>query len=48
MRPRFVPEEAIPSGDETDRLHRWGYKNYRDLFNARLSYLNVPNNMKIS
>ena len=35
MRPRFVPEEAIPSGDETDRLHRWGYKNYRDLFNAR-------------
>ena len=35
IRPRFVPEEEIPSGDETDRLHRWGYKNYRDLFNAR-------------
>lgn len=35
MRPKFVPEEEIPSGDETDRLHRWGYKNYRDLFNSR-------------
>ncbi|MGD0626406.1 MAG: DNA methylase [Thermodesulfobacteriota bacterium] len=35
MRPRFVPEEEIPSGDETDRLHRWGYKNYHELFNSR-------------
>ncbi len=33
--PRFVPEQAIPSGDETDRLHRWGYRRYRDLFNPR-------------
>ena len=32
---RFAPEEKIPSGDETDRLHRWGYGDYRDLFNAR-------------
>ena len=28
--PRFVPDDAIPSGDETDRLHRWGYSRYRD------------------
>ncbi|MEN3370050.1 MAG: hypothetical protein V7609_2193 [Verrucomicrobiota bacterium] len=33
--PRFVPSNAIPSGDETDRLHRWGYKKYSDLFHAR-------------
>ena len=32
---RFVPDEAIPPGDETDRLHRWGHTRYRDLFNAR-------------
>ena len=26
----------IPSGDETNRLHRWGYKHYNEmLFNAR-------------
>jgi adenine-specific DNA methylase len=24
MKPRYVPEDAIPRGDETDRLHRWG------------------------
>jgi adenine-specific DNA methylase len=33
--PRFVPAEPIPSGDETDRLHRWGYQYYRELFNSR-------------
>jgi putative DNA methylase len=33
--PRFVPQEEILAGDETDRLHRWGYKFYRDLFNER-------------
>jgi putative DNA methylase len=33
--PDFVPPEPIPPGDETDRLHRWGYRDYRDLFNAR-------------
>lgn len=32
---RYVPDELIPSGDETDRLHRWGYRRYRELFNAR-------------
>lgn len=33
--PRFVPDQKIPPGDETDRLHRWGYERYRDLFNSR-------------
>ena len=33
--PRFVPEDDIPSGDETDRLLRWGYRKYRDMFNVR-------------
>lgn len=32
---RFVPDEAIPPGDETGRLHRWGYDHYRDMFSAR-------------
>lgn len=31
----FIPEADIPKGDETDRLHRWGYRKYRELFNAR-------------
>lgn len=31
----FVPDDAIPPGDETTRLHRWGYAHYRELFNAR-------------
>jgi putative DNA methylase len=31
----FIPEDAIPRGDETDRLHRWGYHFYRQMFNAR-------------
>jgi len=31
----FVPDDAIPPGDETLRLHRWGYRSYRQLFNAR-------------
>lgn len=35
IKPRFVPEETIPAGDETDRLHRWGYRQYRDMFNER-------------
>lgn len=33
--PRHVPEQSIPAGDETGRLHRWGYHRYRDLFNER-------------
>ena len=32
---RFVPDQSIPSGDETSRLHRWGYSRYRDMFNPR-------------
>jgi putative DNA methylase len=35
LTPRFVPQHEIPAGDETDRLHRWGYRRYRDLFNDR-------------
>ncbi|MBK1700577.1 DUF1156 domain-containing protein [Thiococcus pfennigii] len=35
LTPGFVPDEAIPAGDETDRLHRWGYRKYRELFNPR-------------
>lgn len=33
--PRFIPGDGIPAGDETDRLHRWGYTCYREMFNAR-------------
>lgn len=32
---RFVPDDEIPSGDETNRLHRWGYRFYREMFNPR-------------
>lgn len=35
LRPKFIPEDEIPDGDETARLHRWGYRRYRDLFNPR-------------
>ncbi len=35
MRPKYVPEAEIPSGDETNRLHRWGYTHYREMFNDR-------------
>src|SRR6267378_1350366 len=31
---RFVPDQKILPGDETHRLHRWGYERYRDLFNS--------------
>ncbi len=30
-----VPDDLIPAGDETARLHRWGYRRYRDMFNPR-------------
>jgi hypothetical protein len=33
--PKFVPTEVIPDGDETDRLHRWGYQRYSEMFNSR-------------
>lgn len=35
MRSKFTPHDEIPSGDETNRLHRWGYKRYREMFNPR-------------
>ncbi|MEO1658368.1 MAG: DNA methylase [Pseudomonadota bacterium] len=35
---QFVPTQEILPGDETDRLHRWGYRYYRQLFNARQLY----------
>ncbi len=35
MRPKYIPDEKIPSGDESDRLHRWGYTHYREMFNSR-------------
>ncbi|RWA78214.1 DUF1156 domain-containing protein [Mesorhizobium sp.] len=35
LEPRFIPQQEIPAGDETDRLHRWGYRYYRELFNDR-------------
>ena len=35
VNPRHVPGEDIPPGDETGRLHRWGYARYRDMFNPR-------------
>jgi hypothetical protein len=34
-KPNFVPQQEILPGDETDRLHRWGYKHYREMFNER-------------
>ena len=35
VRSTYVPDEEIPAGDETDRLHRWGYRYYREMFNER-------------
>lgn len=35
LRPSFVPDDQIPEGDETNRLHRWGYDRFRELFNPR-------------
>jgi putative DNA methylase len=35
LQPRFIPDDAIPRGDETKRLHQWGMRQYRDLFNDR-------------
>jgi putative DNA methylase len=31
----YVPKENIPPGDESTRLHRWGYNRYQELFNSR-------------
>lgn len=30
-----IPDDDIPLGDETKRLHRWGYKKFREMFNDR-------------
>lgn len=30
-----IPGTVIPDGDETRRLHRWGYKRFRELHNDR-------------
>ena len=35
MHPSFVPDDQIPEGDETNRLHRWGYDRFHELFNPR-------------
>ena len=35
LTPSFVPNQEILAGDETDRLHRWGYTRFKDLFNPR-------------
>jgi len=35
LQPTFVPDDPIPGGDETNRLHRWGYRYYREMFNSR-------------
>ncbi len=35
MRSKFIPRDEIPKGDETDRLHRWGYTRYSEMFNSR-------------
>jgi putative DNA methylase len=35
MKSTLVPDDMIPSGDETNRLHRWGYSRYREMFNSR-------------
>ncbi len=33
--PKFIPDDAIPQGDESTRLHRWGYRKYAEMFNSR-------------
>jgi hypothetical protein len=30
-----LPTDDIPDGDETKRLHRWGYARYQEMFNER-------------
>jgi len=35
LQPMFIPDDEIPSGDETNRLHRWGYRHYREMFSKR-------------
>jgi putative DNA methylase len=35
MQTTYIPDDEIPRGDETDRLLRWGYRKYREMFNDR-------------
>lgn len=37
LQPQFIPHpnEQIQPGDETNRLLRWGYRRYREMFNER-------------
>lgn len=35
IKPTLIPADSIPKGDESERLHRWGYQKYSELFNAR-------------
>ena len=35
MQLEYVPEDRIPPGDESSRLHKWGYERYRQMFNSR-------------
>ena len=35
IEPIFTPGDEIPTGDETNRLHRWGYQHYHEMFNPR-------------
>ena len=30
-----IPQDTIHAGDETARLHRWGYRQFREMFNDR-------------
>ena len=30
-----IPDDLIPAGDESNRLHRWGYRRYREMFSER-------------
>lgn len=30
-----IPPDEIPAGDETKRLHRWGYRRFSEMFNDR-------------
>ncbi len=35
LKAQFAPTQEIPPGDETNRLRRWGYTQYRQMFNPR-------------
>lgn len=35
MQLKYTPDDEIPPGDESTRLHRWGYRLYREMFNSR-------------